>query len=351
MFANLTQHPARFFGTALLLPLSFVLTLLAVLDLPPAQAHPHVATTSLAPHELPVMPAAPPSRTDPSAPLNGVNVDISGFAFSPAVITITAGTVVTWTNLDAAPHTTTSDIGSTDPWDSGTLGQGGTFTRTFTLPGVYGYHCGIHASMQGTGVVLAPQPSQAPLALSVAGPSGGVADVAHTFTASVSPITTTQPITYFWEATGYAPVTHTDKGVSDTLAFTWTAAQIGPQMITVTAMNAAGSVSTTHPITIVPPASAGVADVSIVDFAFQPRAITITVGSSIRWINAGQQLHTTTSAVSSPASWDSGNLDPGEVFTQTFNTPGVYAYLCTLHPGMTGTVAVLTQVYLPLMLR
>lgn len=351
MFAHLAQHPARFFGIVLVIPLSFVLTLLAVLDLPLAQAHPHVATPSLAAHASSAIPIAQPAGTEPAAPSNGVNVDISNFAFSPSVITITAGTVVTWTNLDAAPHTTTSDIGSTDPWDSGTLGQGGTFTRTFNAPGVYGYHCAIHPAMQGTLVVLAAESPQAPLGLSVKGPSGGVAEVANTFSATVSPITTTQPITYLWEATGQLPVTHTQQALSDTLAFTWPAAQVGPQLITVTAANSAGSVSANYVITIVSPAGAGVTDVSIVDFAFQPRAITITVGSSVRWINTGQQLHTSTSAVGSPDSWDSGNLNPGEVFTRTFSMPGVHAYLCTPHPGMTGTVTVLTQVYLPLILR
>jgi plastocyanin len=198
-------------------------------------------------------------------------------------------------------------------------------------------------------VVLAPP--QAPLELSVVGPSGGVADVAHTFTAIVSPITTTQPITYLWQATGQTSVTRTDKGLSDTLAFTWTTANVGPQVITVTAQNSAGSVSTAYPITIVPPAGPGVTDVSIVDFAFQPQVITISAGSSVRWINTGLYTHTSTSDVSSLEVWDSGNLNPGEVFTKTFNAPGIYTYHCAIHSSMTGVVTVLTNVYLPLVLR
>jgi plastocyanin len=277
-----------------------------------------------------------------------VEVSIVDFAFSPAVITVTAGTVVTWTNQGEFAHTTTSDVGSADPWDSGILGPGAIFTRTFDVPGVFGYFCGFHP-MQGTVVVLASQ--QAPLELSVTGPSAGAADRPQTFAAAVSPITTTQPVTYSWQATGQAPITHINRGLSDTLAFTWSAADVGLQVITVTADNSVGTISATYTTTIVPPAGEGVTDVSIVDFAFQPWTITISVGSSVRWINAGLQPHTTTSDVNSSEVWDSGNLDPGDVFTRTFDARGVYEYLCTIHPDMTGVVAVVTQVYLPLVLR
>lgn len=342
MFAFSVQHKLKVLGVALAVPLSLFLTLTAVLDLPPVQASHHAEAMPLVPDVPSSRPVSPHSLTNPSVPSEGVDIAISGSAFNPAVITITAGTVVTWTNFDVAPHTTTSDVGSTDPWDSGTLGQGATFTRTFNTPGAYGYHCAIHfLSMFGTVVVLAAQPQQAPLSLSIAGPRGGVADVTHTFTATVSPITTTQPITYFWQATGQTPVAHTDKGLSDTLAFTWSAAAVGPQLITVTAENDAGSVSKAWTVTIVPPAGEGVTDVSISNFAFQPRVITISVGSTVRWINADQAAHTSTSVVSSTESWDSGNLASGQVFTHTFNTPGTFDYLCTLHLSMQGTVVVL----------
>jgi plastocyanin len=340
MFTHFAQQPAKFLGIALLLSLSLALTLLAVLDLPTAQASHHATA-----------PTSAISSGAPSAPSGGGDVSISGFAFNPAVITITARTVVTWTNLDGFSHTATSDAGSSDPWDSGALATNAIFTRTFDVPGVYGYHCTIHPGMQGTVVVLAPLPPQAPLVMDVTGPRGGAADVAHLFTATVNPITTTQPITYLWEATGQTIMTSTDKGLSDTISFTWTAAQLGSQLITATATNSEGSISATYTTMIVPPAGADVTDVPIVDFAFQPQAITITAGSSIRWINAGQLPHTATSDLGSSQSWDSGTLNPGEVFTETFNLPGSYPYHCTFHPGMVGTVTVLTEVYVPLLLR
>lgn len=241
MLSISVQQALKRFGLALVVPLSLYLTLAALLEFPSAQAHQHVAPLPFVPGDVVFV---------PTAPSGGVDVSISGFAFNPSVITITAGTVVTWTNLDSFAHTTTSDVGSLAPWDSGSLSQGGIFTKTFNTPGAYNYHCNFH-DMHGTVVVL-PQP---PTEVNVTGPSEGTTVLAQTFTAAVDPITTTQPITYIWEATGQTTVTRTDKGLSDTLAFTWPTLNVGPQMITVTAANDVGSVSATHAITLVPPSN------------------------------------------------------------------------------------------------
>ena len=82
--------------------------------------------------------------------------DSSGsFAFSPASLTIKAGTTVIWKNTTAAPHTVTSDDGKS--FDSGTsnpiVAQTGTFSFTFTTPGTYHYHCEIHPFMKATIIV------------------------------------------------------------------------------------------------------------------------------------------------------------------------------------------------------
>ena len=65
-------------------------------------------------------------------------------------MTVPVGTTVTWTNMDAVAHTTTSDTGA---WDSGTLTPGASFQHTFTSPGTFTYHCMIHPYMHGTIVV------------------------------------------------------------------------------------------------------------------------------------------------------------------------------------------------------
>lgn len=92
----------------------------------------------------------------------GSAVAIANFAFSPQTLSVKAGTTVTWTNDDGAPHTVTSTDGpstsakTTGTFDSGNLGQGETFSFTFEKAGTYYYDCTIHsaqASMHGIVVV------------------------------------------------------------------------------------------------------------------------------------------------------------------------------------------------------
>ncbi|MCS6847288.1 MAG: cupredoxin family copper-binding protein [Anaerolineae bacterium] len=75
------------------------------------------------------------------------NVAIAGFAYSPRQVTVRVGDTVTWTNNDSAPHTVTANDAS---FDSGTLGQGGVYSRTFGATGVFSYFCAIHPSMVGS---------------------------------------------------------------------------------------------------------------------------------------------------------------------------------------------------------
>jgi len=57
--------------------------------------------------------------TTSNPPASDNSVSIQGFAFNPATLTIKAGTTVTWTNEDSAPHTITS----AGFFDSGTIGK------------------------------------------------------------------------------------------------------------------------------------------------------------------------------------------------------------------------------------
>jgi plastocyanin len=78
-----------------------------------------------------------------------VDVDIPGFEFDPADITIEVGQTVRWTNNHFVAHTTTS---TDDPqvWDSGSMSQGDQFSFTFDTEGTYPYNCTFHPSqMQG----------------------------------------------------------------------------------------------------------------------------------------------------------------------------------------------------------
>jgi hypothetical protein len=82
------------------------------------------------------------------------------------------------------------------------------------------------------------------------GPALGVINVSYTFTATVSPIGTTQPITYVWQATGLPTQTHTGRGGSDTATFTWPSGATGLKTITVSASNKAGTAHGSNSILI-----------------------------------------------------------------------------------------------------
>src|SRR5207248_414579 len=71
--------------------------------------------------------------------------------------------------------------------------------------------------------------------------------------------------------------------------------------------------------------------------SYSPNPVTVNVGQTVTWLNAGPSSHTSTSDASL---WDSGVLNPGDSFSFQFNTPGTYAYHCSIHHSMTGTVIV-----------
>ncbi|MCL6647519.1 MAG: cupredoxin domain-containing protein [Chloroflexi bacterium] len=76
--------------------------------------------------------------------------------FTPAVITIPAGTTVVWVHFGNDRHTTTADVGPF--WDSGTIFPRGTYAVFFPAPGSYPYHCSFHPGMRGTVLVVPAVP-------------------------------------------------------------------------------------------------------------------------------------------------------------------------------------------------
>ena len=78
-----------------------------------------------------------------------VQVMIDNFSFSPAAVTVAAGTRVTWTNRDDIPHTVT-DAATPRAMRSAPLDTGDSFAFTFAMPGTYAYFCSLHPHMQGT---------------------------------------------------------------------------------------------------------------------------------------------------------------------------------------------------------
>ena len=97
---------------------------------------------------LPRLTAA--GETAVKAAASTATVQIDNFTFTPATLTVAAGTTVTWKNEDDSPHR----IGDKDgTFKSAALDTDDTFSHTFATPGVYPYICTIHPYMAGKIVV------------------------------------------------------------------------------------------------------------------------------------------------------------------------------------------------------
>jgi plastocyanin len=79
------------------------------------------------------------------------------------------------------------------------------------------------------------------------------------------------------------------------------------------------------------------ADVKIDNFSFAPQTISVTVGTTVTWTNRDDIPHT---VVSTDGVFKSKARDTDEKFSYTFTKAGTYAYFCSIHPKMTGTVVV-----------
>ena len=85
--------------------------------------------------------------TTTSTPTQANAVTIQNLAFTPATLTVPAGTTVTWTNNDTTVHNVTSNTGL---FESGQMSRGSHFSHTFSDTGAFAYHCSIHPEMTGT---------------------------------------------------------------------------------------------------------------------------------------------------------------------------------------------------------
>jgi plastocyanin len=77
------------------------------------------------------------------------------------------------------------------------------------------------------------------------------------------------------------------------------------------------------------------------DNFFDQANITVEPGTTVTWVQSGDNSHTTTSY---DGLWDSGMIEGGTdgTFSFTFEEPGTYDYFCIPHEdlGMVGTVTV-----------
>ena len=251
------------------------------------------------------------------------DIQIVDFAFVPADIEVTVGQYVRWINMGAVAHTSTSLDGV---WDSGNMDPGDVFTLHADSIGTFDYHCSYHPQDM-TGV------------LRVAPPIDMMVDIQDFFfqpaVIQIDPgqtvrwhnmgtrVHTTTSDDGFWDSHSLAPGEHFDftfanEGVYDCHC------EMHPLIM--------------HGTVIVGRPDSVAADIEIGDNFFQPQQVSALIGQNVRWINFGSMAHTTTDT--SQDYWDSGNLDPGNVFILHAGMVGQFHYICTIHAGMAGVLVV-----------
>ena len=81
--------------------------------------------------------------------------------------------------------------------------------------------------------------------------------------------------------------------------------------------------------------TAAATEVKMAGSTFAPGTIDLNVGDKVTFVNDDEIAHTATSDA-----FDSGTMDPGATFEFTAEKAGTISYVCSFHPGMTGTINV-----------
>ena len=84
--------------------------------------------------------------------------------------------------------------------------------------------------------------------------------------------------------------------------------------------------------------SGGGVAIKMQNIAFAPKAVTVKVGQKVTWTNDDSVDHNVTSQ--SGESIKSDNFGKGATFSFTPTKAGTIKYVCTIHPGMDGTLTV-----------
>jgi plastocyanin len=78
--------------------------------------------------------------------------------------------------------------------------------------------------------------------------------------------------------------------------------------------------------------------VTMQDIQFAPKTLTVKVGQTVRWRNQDSVDHNV--VATSGASFRSQAFGQGGTYAYTPTRSGTIKYVCTLHPGMSGTLVV-----------
>jgi plastocyanin len=77
--------------------------------------------------------------------------------------------------------------------------------------------------------------------------------------------------------------------------------------------------------------------ITIDNFTFTPKELTVAVGTTVKWVNHDDIPHT---VVERTTTFRSKALDTDDSYSFTFTSAGTFDYFCGLHPHMVGQVIV-----------
>jgi len=109
-----------------------------------------------------------------------------------------------------------------------------------------------------------------------------------------------------------------------------------------------GGGSGTSPTTTAAPRSATTTTIAAVatnavtvkDFAFGPRTITVTAGTTVTWTNQDDFDHSIVDKTTNVEGPHFGPVTEPRTFSRSYPAVGAYPYFCGIHNSMTGTVIV-----------
>ena len=77
--------------------------------------------------------------------------------------------------------------------------------------------------------------------------------------------------------------------------------------------------------------------ITIDNFTFSPKELTVAVGTTVKWVNHDDIPHL---VVEKKTTFRSKALDTDDSYSYTFTSAGTFDYFCGLHPHMVGQVIV-----------
>jgi len=289
-----------------------------------------------------VIVAAPAPTAPSSAAVQGVED-----AFSPSAVTIAVGGTVTWTMVDEE-HDVTWTGAAPPGGGTGRIDDDESVSRTFPVAGTFVYTCSRHDGDHG-GTVTVQGTAQAPVLTSVvvSPPSPSVA-VGATVQLTATALdqggrTMTGLPAAQWSTADAAKATVSASGLvtgvaAGTVAVTSRITHGGATRVATVNVTVGGATTPTPPPTSPTPSPS--ATVTTPGESFSPANVTIGVGGTVTWQFTGSTRHNVTFNGTAPPGGNIPDTSAGGSVQRQFTAAGTYAYTCTRHSGMNGTVVV-----------